>query len=216
MGDPVGAMKHVREALDDDGTVMLVEPFAADTLAENLNPVGRIYYAASTLICTPSSLDQEVGLGLGAQAGEERLREVAEEAGFSASAGRRRRRSTWSSRRGSRPAAGRRGPRRGPRRPPPTLACARRPRRRSACVRPLRSRSPRQGVVAGELVVQPRVPWPVGSPSEAISTASRIRPPDTARSAAYQYRTGRGQRRLRRAADHEDGRVGLRERSPRA
>ncbi len=82
MGDPVGAMKHVRETLDDDGTVMLVEPFAADTLAENLNPVGRVYYAASTLICTPSSLDQEVGLGLGAQAGEARLREVAEQAGF--------------------------------------------------------------------------------------------------------------------------------------
>ncbi|HEX6116137.1 MAG TPA: methyltransferase domain-containing protein [Solirubrobacterales bacterium] len=82
MGDPVGAMRHVREGLDDDGTVMLVEPYANDSLTDNLNPVGRIYYAASTLICTPSSLDQEVGLGLGAQAGEERLREVAEEAGF--------------------------------------------------------------------------------------------------------------------------------------
>jgi 2-polyprenyl-3-methyl-5-hydroxy-6-metoxy-1,4-benzoquinol methylase len=82
MGDPVGALKHVREAIDDDGTVMLVEPFAADSLAENLNPVGRVFYAASTLICTPSSLDQEVGLGLGAQAGEQRLREVAEKAGF--------------------------------------------------------------------------------------------------------------------------------------
>ncbi len=82
MGDPVGALEHVREAIDDDGTVMLVEPFAADSLTENLNPVGRVYYAASTLICTPSSLDQEVGLGLGAQAGEERLREVAERAGF--------------------------------------------------------------------------------------------------------------------------------------
>jgi hypothetical protein len=82
MGDPVGALKHVRETLDADGTVMLVEPFANDTLADNLNPVGRIYYAASTLICTPSSLDQEVGLGLGAQAGGERLRAVAEEAGL--------------------------------------------------------------------------------------------------------------------------------------
>jgi 2-polyprenyl-3-methyl-5-hydroxy-6-metoxy-1,4-benzoquinol methylase len=82
MGDPVGAMKHVRESIADDGTVMLVEPFANDTLTDNLNPVGRIYYAASTLICTPSSLDQEVGLALGAQAGEERLREVAREAGF--------------------------------------------------------------------------------------------------------------------------------------
>jgi SAM-dependent methyltransferase len=83
MGDPVGAMQHVREVLDDDGTVMLVEPFAGDDLKANLNPVGRVFYAASTVICTPSSLDQEVGLGLGAQAGEQRLREVAEEAGFS-------------------------------------------------------------------------------------------------------------------------------------
>jgi 2-polyprenyl-3-methyl-5-hydroxy-6-metoxy-1,4-benzoquinol methylase len=83
MGDPVGAMRHVRKGLDDDGTVMLVEPFANDTLPENLNPVGRIYYAASTLICTPSSLDQEVGLALGAQAGEDRLGAVAAEAGFS-------------------------------------------------------------------------------------------------------------------------------------
>ena len=82
MGDPVGALEHVRRTIDDDGTVMLVEPNAADTLADNLNPVGRVYYAASTLVCTPSSLDQEVGLGLGAQAGEQRLREVAEEAGF--------------------------------------------------------------------------------------------------------------------------------------
>jgi 2-polyprenyl-3-methyl-5-hydroxy-6-metoxy-1,4-benzoquinol methylase len=82
MGDPVGAMKHVRETISEDGSVMLVEPFAADTLSENLKPVGRVYYAASTLVCTPSSLDQEVGLGLGAQAGEGRLRQVAEEAGF--------------------------------------------------------------------------------------------------------------------------------------
>jgi len=83
MGDPIGAMAHVRETIADDGAVMLVEPFAADSLAENLNPVGRIYYSASTLICTPASLSQEVGLGLGAQAGEARLAEVAEEAGFS-------------------------------------------------------------------------------------------------------------------------------------
>ena len=82
MGDPVGALEHVRERIDDDGTVMMVEPFAGDSLAENLNPVGRIYYAASTLVCTPSSLDQEVGLGLGAQAGEHRLGEVARQAGF--------------------------------------------------------------------------------------------------------------------------------------
>jgi SAM-dependent methyltransferase len=82
MGDPVGAMRHARETLDPDGTVMLVEPFAGDTLADNLNPVGRIYYAASTLVCTPNSLDQDVGLALGAQAGEERLGQVAREAGF--------------------------------------------------------------------------------------------------------------------------------------
>jgi 2-polyprenyl-3-methyl-5-hydroxy-6-metoxy-1,4-benzoquinol methylase len=82
MGDPVGALRHVRDVVTDDGTVMLVEPFANDSLSENLNPVGRIYYAASTLVCTPSSLDQEVGLGLGAQAGERRLSQVAAEARF--------------------------------------------------------------------------------------------------------------------------------------
>ena len=82
MGDPVGALTHVRETIADDGTVMLVEPFAGDKLADNLNPVGRIFYAASTVVCTPASLDQEVGLALGAQAGEERLRDVAAEAGF--------------------------------------------------------------------------------------------------------------------------------------
>jgi len=82
MGDPVGALTHVRETIADDGTVMLVEPFAGDKLADNLNPVGRIFYAASTVVCTPSSLDQEVGLALGAQAGEERLRDVAAQAGF--------------------------------------------------------------------------------------------------------------------------------------
>ncbi len=82
MGDPVGAMKHTRETIGEDASVMLVEPFANDSLAENLNPVGRVFYAASTMICTPSSLDQEVGMGLGAQAGEGRLGEVAEAAGF--------------------------------------------------------------------------------------------------------------------------------------
>jgi len=82
MGDPVGAMKHVRESLADDGTCMLVEPFAHDRLEDNLNPVGRMYYAASTMICTPASLDQEVGLALGAQAGEARLREVARQGGL--------------------------------------------------------------------------------------------------------------------------------------
>ena len=82
MGDPVGAMKHVRETMADDGTCMLVEPFADDRLEDNLNPVGRIFYAASTVICTPASLDQEVGMALGAQAGEARLRDVANKGGL--------------------------------------------------------------------------------------------------------------------------------------
>lgn len=82
MGDPVGAMKHVRETMADDGTCMLVEPFANDRLEDNFNPVGRIYYAASTMICTPASLDQEVGMALGAQAGEARLRDVARQGGL--------------------------------------------------------------------------------------------------------------------------------------
>ncbi|MBR0911737.1 class I SAM-dependent methyltransferase [Bradyrhizobium japonicum] len=83
MGDPVGAISHVRETMAKDGTCMLVEPFAGDRLEDNLNPVGRVYYAASTMICTPASLDQEVGLALGAQAGEARLRKVASEGGLS-------------------------------------------------------------------------------------------------------------------------------------
>ncbi|RXT41164.1 class I SAM-dependent methyltransferase [Bradyrhizobium betae] len=83
MGDPVGAIRHVRESMAKDGTCMLVEPFAGDRLEDNLNPVGRVYYAASTMICTPASLDQEVGLALGAQAGEARLRQVASEGGLS-------------------------------------------------------------------------------------------------------------------------------------
>jgi len=82
MGDPVGAGKHVRETLAKDGTWMIVEPFACDDLKDNLNPVGRVFYHASTFICTPASLSQEVALGLGAQAGERRLRQVATEAGF--------------------------------------------------------------------------------------------------------------------------------------
>jgi SAM-dependent methyltransferase len=82
MGDPVGAIRHVRETMAADGTCMLVEPFANDRLEDNLNPVGRVYYAASTMICTPASLDQEIGLGLGAQAGEARLREVARQGGL--------------------------------------------------------------------------------------------------------------------------------------
>jgi len=82
MGDPVGAAAHIRSALKGDGVWLLVEPFAHDELADNLNPVGRMFYSASTMICTPASLSQEVGLGLGAQAGERRLRGVVEEAGF--------------------------------------------------------------------------------------------------------------------------------------
>ena len=82
MGDPVGAMKHVRETLDDEGTVMIVEPYANETLVENLNPVGRVYYAASTFICTPASKAQEVGVALGAQAPESKLREVVNAGGF--------------------------------------------------------------------------------------------------------------------------------------
>ena len=82
MGDPVGASKHVREALRPDGTWLLVEPFANDKLEDNLNPIGRVFYAASTLVCTPASLSQEVGAGLGAQAGEARLREVVTQGGF--------------------------------------------------------------------------------------------------------------------------------------
>ena len=83
MGDPVGAAAHVREMLKPDGTFMIVEPMAADSLSDNINPVGRMYYSASTMICTPGSRAQEVGLALGAQAGEARLREVLESAGFS-------------------------------------------------------------------------------------------------------------------------------------
>jgi 2-polyprenyl-3-methyl-5-hydroxy-6-metoxy-1,4-benzoquinol methylase len=83
MGDPVGAAKHIRKAMAPDGTWMVVEPIAGDDTAANLNPVGRIYYSASTLCCVPASLSQEVGLGLGAQAGEKRLREVLQEGGFS-------------------------------------------------------------------------------------------------------------------------------------
>jgi SAM-dependent methyltransferase len=82
MGDPVGAAEHVHHSLKPDGTWMIVEPFAHDHLAANLNPVGRVYYAASTFVCTPASLSQEVGLGLGAQAGEARLRRVVTSGGF--------------------------------------------------------------------------------------------------------------------------------------
>jgi SAM-dependent methyltransferase len=82
MGDPVGAAAHVRQTLTADGTWMIVEPYAGDRLEDNLNPVGRVFYGASTLVCTPASRDQEVGLALGAQAGEARLREVLNDGGF--------------------------------------------------------------------------------------------------------------------------------------
>jgi SAM-dependent methyltransferase len=82
MGDPVGAARHARETLKSDGTLMLVEPMAGDTLDQNLNPVGRVFYAFSTAVCVPTSLNQEVAAALGAQAGEKRLGQVVREAGF--------------------------------------------------------------------------------------------------------------------------------------
>jgi SAM-dependent methyltransferase len=82
MGDPIGAARQVRQALAEDGTWMIVEPFAGDRIEQNLNPVGRAYYSFSTFLCTPSSLSQDVGLALGAQAGETRIREVVRSAGF--------------------------------------------------------------------------------------------------------------------------------------
>lgn len=82
MGDPVGVARRIRECLAPDGTFMLVEPLAGDRLSENLHILGQIFYSASALICTPASRAQEVGLALGAQAGETRLRAVLEEAGF--------------------------------------------------------------------------------------------------------------------------------------
>ena len=82
MGDPIGAAKHVRQSLAPGGTWMIVEPFANDELKDNLNPVGRVYYSFSTLLCTPCSRSQEVGMCLGAQAGEARIRDVVAAAGF--------------------------------------------------------------------------------------------------------------------------------------
>ena len=83
MGDPVGACAHVKSALKPDGSCMIVEPFANGSLAENLNPVGRAFYAFSTTLCVPCSLNQEVGLALGAQAGEKLLKETVISGGFS-------------------------------------------------------------------------------------------------------------------------------------
>jgi 2-polyprenyl-3-methyl-5-hydroxy-6-metoxy-1,4-benzoquinol methylase len=82
MGDPAGAARHVLATLAPQGSWMIVEPFAHDQLEKNLNPIGRIFYSASTMICTPASKSQEVGLALGAQAGEARLREIVQSAGF--------------------------------------------------------------------------------------------------------------------------------------
>jgi SAM-dependent methyltransferase len=82
MGDPEGAARHVLGTLDPGGTWMIVEPYANDKLEDNLNPIGRVYYGASTMLCTPASLSQEVGLGLGAQAGEGRLTKILNSAGF--------------------------------------------------------------------------------------------------------------------------------------
>jgi 2-polyprenyl-3-methyl-5-hydroxy-6-metoxy-1,4-benzoquinol methylase len=82
MGDPAGAAAHVRQSLKSDGTWMIVEPMAGDRLEDNLNPVGRLFYAGSAMICVPTSLSQEVGAALGAQAGEAKLREVITGGGF--------------------------------------------------------------------------------------------------------------------------------------
>lgn len=82
MGDPVGACRHIVQSLGPDGTFMLVEPLAGDSLEENLHPLGQIYYSFSTTVCVPNSISQEVGLALGAQAGEKRLTEVLKEGGF--------------------------------------------------------------------------------------------------------------------------------------
>jgi cyclopropane fatty-acyl-phospholipid synthase-like methyltransferase len=82
MGDPVGALSRAQEMLKPDGTCMMVEPFAHDGLEANLNPVGRVYYSFSTTVCTPSAMSQEGGMSLGAQAGERKIREIVQAAGF--------------------------------------------------------------------------------------------------------------------------------------
>jgi hypothetical protein len=83
MGDPAGACAHIREHLAPDGALMIIEPYANDDIADNLTPVGAAYYGFSTLLCTPSSLSQDVGTALSAQAGEARLRGIVTRAGFS-------------------------------------------------------------------------------------------------------------------------------------
>jgi ubiquinone/menaquinone biosynthesis C-methylase UbiE len=82
MGDPLGAARHVRQALKPDGTWMIVEPYASDVVAENMNPVGRIYYSASTLTCVSNALSQPGGYALGTQAGEAAIRHIVTDAGF--------------------------------------------------------------------------------------------------------------------------------------
>jgi hypothetical protein len=82
MGDPVGAAQHVREALAPDGTWLIVEPFAGDTVNDNLNPIGRVYYSFSTFLCVPNALSQSGGYSLGAQAGEAAIRQLVTDAGF--------------------------------------------------------------------------------------------------------------------------------------
>ncbi len=82
MGDPVGAARHIRQSLADDGTWLIVEPAAGDTVTDNLNPVGRVYYGFSTFLCVPNALSQPGGYSLGAQAGEQAIRDVATQAGF--------------------------------------------------------------------------------------------------------------------------------------
>ena len=130
MGDPVGAARHVRDTLAPDGTWMIVEPAAGDRVEDNLNPVGRAYYGFSTLLCTPASLSQDVGLALGAQAGQARIARGRRGGRASrASAAPPRRRSTSSSRRGPDARAGAR------RRSRRDLPAARAPRR-SAYARP--------------------------------------------------------------------------------
>jgi ubiquinone/menaquinone biosynthesis C-methylase UbiE len=84
MGDPLGAARHIREMLAPDGTWMVVEPYAGSSVTDNLNPVGRVYYSFSTFLCVPNALSQEGGYSLGAQAGEEPIRRLATDAGYSA------------------------------------------------------------------------------------------------------------------------------------
>jgi hypothetical protein len=84
MGDPLGAARHIRETLAPDGTWMIVEPAAGGNVTDNLNPVGRVYYSFSTFLCVPNALSQDGGYSLGAQAGEEPIRRLAADAGYTA------------------------------------------------------------------------------------------------------------------------------------